>query len=69
LRLDFDGGDAIVVPPDPDYEAWEVSGPGRVKVVALPGGGEPAISDSTSEFRRTKGRTQSFELGPPRDEG
>jgi len=97
LRLSFDEGDAIAVGPDPNYEAWEVTGPGQVKVVAMPGGGEPAIWDATSEtrtirsgdplppdlakaiesfgvptptgefeFRRTKGRTKSFELGPPR---
>jgi hypothetical protein len=43
LRLRFDLGDAVVVPPDPSYEAWEVTGPGRFKLVAAPGGGEPAI--------------------------
>ena len=51
LQLDFDGGVSVVSPPADDAEAWEVRGPGHVLVVALPGGGEPAIWDSTSEIR------------------
>ena len=49
LRIRFDAGDVIAVPPNPDYEAWEWNGPGLVKLVATPGGGEPAIWDATSE--------------------
>jgi hypothetical protein len=49
LRILFDAGDVIAVPPAPKYEAWEWSGPGLVKLVATPGGGEPAIGDATSE--------------------
>ena len=51
LQIDFDGGVSVVSPPADDAEAWEVRGPGHVLVVALPGGGEPAIWDSSSEIR------------------
>ena len=51
LRIDFDGGVSVVNPAADKVEAWEVRGPGHVLVVALPGGGEPAIWDSTSEVR------------------
>jgi hypothetical protein len=51
LRIDFEGGVSVVSPPAHDAEAWEVRGPGHVLVVALPGGGEPAIWDSSSEIR------------------
>jgi hypothetical protein len=51
LEIDFEGGVSVVSPPADDAEAWEVRGPGHVLVVALPGGGEPAIWDSTSEIR------------------
>jgi hypothetical protein len=51
LQIDFAGGVSVVSPAADDTEAWEVRGPGHVLVVALPGGGEPAIWDSTSEIR------------------
>jgi hypothetical protein len=51
LRIDFDHGVSLVNPPVDDVEAWEVRGPGHALVVALPGGGEPAVWDSTSEIR------------------
>jgi hypothetical protein len=51
LQIDFDDGVSVVSPPAADAEAWEVRGPGHVLVVALPGGGEPAIWDSTSQIR------------------
>lgn len=54
LRLDFDDGVSVVSPPAADAEAWEVRGPGHVLVVALPGGGEPAIWDSSSEIRMVR---------------
>jgi len=50
LRVDFDGGVSVVNPPADDGEAWEVRGPGHVVVVALPGGGEPAVWDAASEI-------------------
>jgi hypothetical protein len=39
LRLLFDGGDQLHVPPDSFYEAWSVSGPGTLRAVCLPRGG------------------------------
>ncbi len=50
LVLEFEGGEALEVPAG-EYEAWEVEGPGLVKVIAPAGGGEPAIFDATSETR------------------
>jgi hypothetical protein len=50
LVVEFDRGDVVEVPAG-EYEAWEVQGPGPVKVVAPAGGGEPAIFDATSEVR------------------
>jgi len=48
LRVSFDGGEMIVVPADPDVEAWEVRiGNGaELQVIAAPGGGEPIIFDA-----------------------
>jgi Family of unknown function (DUF6188) len=42
LTLAFMDGTVIGCPSDPQYEAWEVNAPG-VKIVATPGGGEPAL--------------------------
>jgi len=39
LRLLFDGGDQLHVPPDSFYEAWSLSGPGTLRAVCLPRGG------------------------------
>jgi len=38
LHLTFEGGARLTVEPDPDYEAWSVSGPGGALVVSTPGG-------------------------------
>jgi hypothetical protein len=43
LDLTFTDGTQIEVLPHNDYEAWEVTGPGSLKFVCMPGGGEPAI--------------------------
>jgi len=43
LRLTFDGGSQITVPPDPNYEAWSIVGPGTALVVCTPGSGDLAI--------------------------
>jgi hypothetical protein len=37
LRLSFSSGAVVTVPPDPHYEAWQVSGPGKSLVVCMPG--------------------------------
>jgi hypothetical protein len=42
LTLTFTDGTVIDAASDPQYEAWEVNAPG-VKIVATPGGGEPAL--------------------------
>jgi hypothetical protein len=39
LRLLFDGGDQLHVPPDSWYEAWSAVGPGSLRAVCLPRGG------------------------------
>lgn len=38
LRVAFDNGAVLAVPPDPGYEAWGVTGPGGLRMVATPGG-------------------------------
>jgi Family of unknown function (DUF6188) len=38
LNVVFDGGARVRVESDPDYEAWNVSGPGGALVVSTPGG-------------------------------
>jgi hypothetical protein len=43
LGVDFESGERVEVAPDPDYEAWELEGLGRLIVVCAPGGGQPAI--------------------------
>jgi hypothetical protein len=37
LRLGFASGAQIVVPPDRQYEAWQINGPGTYLVVCVPG--------------------------------
>ena len=39
LRLLFQGGEQLHVPPDSFYEAWSLSGPGSLRAVCLPRGG------------------------------
>jgi hypothetical protein len=39
LRLLFDGGAQLHVPPDSWYEAWSATGPGSLRAVCLPRGG------------------------------
>ncbi len=39
LRLFFDGGAQLHVPPDTWYEAWSATGPGSLRAVCLPRGG------------------------------
>jgi Family of unknown function (DUF6188) len=48
LTLSFRDGARLRVQPSPDYEAWQISGPDRLLVVCMPGGGEPAIWDEDS---------------------
>jgi len=45
LEIDFNSGEQIVVKPDPEYEAWNITGPGGLLYVCLPGG-DFAIRDS-----------------------
>ena len=37
LRLEFESGARVIVRQDPDYEAWQVSGPDTYLVVCVPG--------------------------------
>jgi hypothetical protein len=48
LRLSFEDGDAIVVPPHDDAEAWEVDGPG-FQVIGTPTGGRVSLSDASCQ--------------------
>jgi hypothetical protein len=50
LAVAFDDGARIIVQPDPDYEAWNVTGRHGMRIVCLPGGGLatwPADRDRT----------------------
>ncbi|MFL0177363.1 DUF6188 family protein [Mycobacterium sp. SMC-13] len=38
LSMTFDDGSRLCVPPDANYEAWNLSGPGGLFVVCMPGG-------------------------------
>jgi hypothetical protein len=38
LCLVFNDGSRVVVPPQDDYETWQISGPGTSLIVSLPGG-------------------------------
>ncbi|MGH9166604.1 MAG: DUF6188 family protein [Acidimicrobiia bacterium] len=38
LELRFADGTLIRVPPDEGFEAWELNGPGGIRLVSLPGG-------------------------------
>jgi Family of unknown function (DUF6188) len=39
LRVLFDGGTQLHIPPDSWYEAWNAVGPGSLRAVCLPRGG------------------------------
>lgn len=43
LVLELSDASRLVVPFDPNFEAWQVRGPDGFLVVCLPGGGEPAV--------------------------
>jgi hypothetical protein len=43
LSVQFKDAAAIHVPPDSRFEAWELDGLGRLMMICVPGGGEPAI--------------------------
>jgi uncharacterized protein DUF6188 len=38
LRVVFDDGGTLTVPPLDQYEAWRIEGPGESSIVCLPGG-------------------------------
>ncbi|MEC3979563.1 DUF6188 family protein [Amycolatopsis sp. H20-H5] len=38
LRVEFEDSRRLTVAPDPRYEAWNVAGPGALRVVCVPGG-------------------------------
>jgi hypothetical protein len=48
LAVTFRNGERLLVGPVPDVEAWQITGPGGLLVVCMPGGGEPAIWDENS---------------------
>jgi uncharacterized protein DUF6188 len=43
LELAFADGTRLSVEPHPKFEAWDLTGPGSLKLVCTPGGGEPAM--------------------------
>jgi Family of unknown function (DUF6188) len=43
LDLSFTDETRLTVAPHPKFEAWDLSGPGSLKLVCMPGGGEPAM--------------------------
>ena len=47
LVVRFEDGSRIEAPPDPAYEAWNITGPHGVLIVSMPGG-ELAIWDDAS---------------------
>ncbi len=42
LHLHLDNGTHLIVPPDEQFEAWQLRGPGMFLLVCLPGGGQVA---------------------------
>lgn len=44
LRVRFHSGRRLKAGPDPQYENWQVTGPGDLRLVAPPGGGDPRVS-------------------------
>lgn len=49
ISVEFEEGFALTAGPDGPYENWEVVGPRGLKIVGLPGGGEPAIWDGRND--------------------
>ena len=43
LDLSFTDGTRLTVGSHPQFEAWDLTGPGSLKLVCMPGGGEPAM--------------------------
>ncbi len=44
IEVYFELGYRLTAGPVPQYENWELSGPGDINVVGMPGGGDPRIS-------------------------
>jgi len=44
LRIHFENGSSLVAGPHPQYENWEVAGPGALYLVVPPGGGDPRVA-------------------------
>ncbi|MGW7074645.1 DUF6188 family protein [Streptomyces sp. NPDC054866] len=55
LQLAFDNGLELTCQPDPAFEAWQVTGPGGCRFVAMPGG-ELAVWSGTPGAGDTKSR-------------
>jgi hypothetical protein len=49
ISVEFEDGFALTAGSGEAYENWEVVGPRGLKIVGLPGGGEPAIWDGTTD--------------------
>jgi hypothetical protein len=43
LALSFTDGTRLTVESHAKFEAWDLAGPGSLKLVCMPGGGEPAM--------------------------
>jgi hypothetical protein len=60
LRITFESGRALSNPPRAEVESWDVTGE-DYKIIAMPGGGEPAIWDEDSRAQAQTG-TEPDEL-------
>jgi hypothetical protein len=51
LTVRFESGAELMVPTDPNYEAWRLNAPGVPTIVSPPGGGQPVTP--VREYRGT----------------
>jgi hypothetical protein len=56
LSIATSGEIRLTVPPHPDFEAWNIVGPGQKRIVSTPGG-ELAVWNSTDEIASSSRRT------------
>lgn len=53
LEIEFSNGGELRVPFGEEFEAWDLVGPGGLRLVSLPGGGDLAIWSANTSFPDT----------------
>lgn len=63
LELEFGGGAIATVVPSEEFESWTLTGPGDLKLIAIPGGGVVTWSSNGPNRSATEGRLPKHSAG------